>query len=107
MNKIKVYAVVTPEYVTYPSTAIEQEEYGRDYLEIEAFSKREAISIAVKEWLNEKRSYCKDQRQDNACPFTGVRAEEIVCPHGVSMPAGFDGDIWCAVCKKEIESENY
>lgn len=47
-----------------------------DYAEVEAGTRREAVSLAVKQWLSERGdSWPARQKSDGLCPFTGVRAE--------------------------------
>jgi len=82
---MKRWMVVTPDYETYSFNGIDPPEYGADVIEIEAETKRDAIRLGVVEMLKGGRfskyshgySYCRDQRSDNASPYTGVWAEEI------------------------------
>jgi hypothetical protein len=48
-----------------------------DVIEIEAETARDAIALGVVAMLKDWRQfqYCRDQRGDDACPYTGVRAE--------------------------------
>ena len=48
----------------------------RDYLFINsAKNRREAISLSAKLWLSQKdANYCRYQKEDHLCPFTGIKA---------------------------------
>jgi hypothetical protein len=101
----RVYWVTSPEYDVYidyfPEFGSGPRGTTEDWLEVEASSKREAVSIAVKQWLAERReryalddNWSSSRKADGLCPFTGVRAEIAACPHGTEMPLGFYGDGW-------------
>ncbi len=106
------YFVTSPDY-TY--TEYIEGLYGgpqytvNDFEQVQARTKREAVSIAVKTWLAEKRygdeNWSQSQRSDGLCPFTGVRAEVAVCEHGVEMPLGFADDFWCDQCQTQYDAE--
>jgi len=74
--------VVTPEF---PYTEIISWEIGGptydvcDAIEIEAETKHDALRLGVKAMLDDHRSYeyCKDQRDADMCPYTGVTVEEV------------------------------
>jgi len=107
-----VYEVVTP---TYTVMEIVIDNMGptydiKDWTSVEASSKREAVQIAVREWLNEKclyneANYVQSRKKDGLCPWTGIRAEILKCPHGVEMPVGFSDDFWCAQCEADWKTE--
>lgn len=112
---LKVYWVETPEYETYldyfPEFGTGPRGTVRDFLEVQAHTKRQAVSIAVNQWLaagKEKYSYdpyyAVGRKQDGLCPWTGIRAEEAKCSHGVPMPVDFDGDFWCDECQKDWDN---
>lgn len=48
-----------------------------DVVEVEAETARDAVKLGVKLMLEDHRhfTYCHEQRQDGACPYTGVWAE--------------------------------
>ena len=121
VTETQVYFVTSPEYDCYidyvPEFGTGPRGTTRDWKEIVATSKREAVSIAVREWLAERRdryalddNWCSTQRADGLCPFTGIRAELAVCGHGVKQPADkswltFDPDCdewWCSECHAEF-----
>ena len=74
--------VITPNY-TYVERILDDGTgptfEASDVIEVVADTRREAISKGVKEMLNRPKSfdfkYMHSQRADNACPYTGVRAE--------------------------------
>ena len=48
-----------------------------DVILIEADTARDAIRLGVREMLRSSQyKYCRDQQWNEACPYTGVRAEE-------------------------------
>lgn len=83
---MKRWYVVTPEYgVVIPILDYGQGpiEYGCDVIEVEAETKRDAITFGVLQMLKggkgghgkgERYTWCIDQRSDNLCPFAGVKA---------------------------------
>lgn len=82
--KLKHWYVITPEYEVYPQSMYEPAEWGCDVIEIEAATRRDAISLGVVVMLRggkrdefTRYKYCYDSRSDGCNPFTGVRAE---CP---------------------------
>jgi hypothetical protein len=91
---VKRWTVYTPDYgIVVPVTDEGQgpTEYGCDVIEIEADTRRDAITLGVKEMLKGRSGghglgmcfqWCLDQRSDNANPWAGVKAELIVseCP---------------------------
>ncbi len=75
------YLVITPEYgdvvpvLDYSQGPIE---YGRDVIEVEASSSRDAIALGVKAMLNSREyRYCRDVRQAGENPYSGVFAELV------------------------------
>jgi hypothetical protein len=75
---------MTPEYEVYSQSQLEPAEWGRDVVEIEAATKRDAIVLGVKEMLKggkrddwTRNKYCLETRADGCNPFAGVTAE---CP---------------------------
>lgn len=84
---MKRWYVVTPEYgVVVPVLDFGQGpiEYGRDVIEVEAETRRDAIALGVKAMLNARYGdfayenrfrWCKDARMDGVSPYAGVTAE--------------------------------
>ena len=76
----KRWYVVTPEYES-GGDYYEPPEWGSDVVEVEAATKREAITRGVKAMLaGNRRQYrwCRTQRQDGCNPFAGVKALPFV-----------------------------
>ena len=85
---MKHYYVITPVYdVVVPVLDYGQGpvESGRDVIEIEAKTRRDAIALGVKAMLNARYGdfadenrfcWCQDARRDGENPYAGVRAEE-------------------------------
>lgn len=76
---MKRFYVVTPEYGTVVPVLDDGTgpyEYCADVVEIEAESRRDAISLGVKWMLNAGRDYqwCEDARSDGVSPYAGVKA---------------------------------
>lgn len=79
--------VVTPEYDTVvPVLDFGQGpiERGADVIEIEAETRRDAITLGVKEMLRLSRGHagfkfdwCRTMQSDGSSPFTGVYAEPV------------------------------
>ena len=75
---VKKYWVVTPQYMTYGSSAgmgfsIDPPEYGSDVVEVEAMTKREAKILGVRELRRIESKWMADQASDMASPFTGLK----------------------------------
>jgi hypothetical protein len=88
------YEVVSPEYMTHDGGSYEPPEYGRDWLPVQATSKRRAKVLAVRAWRRRGRGYVTDDPGAN--PFTDLTVNRIEpCPHGVlcCLP--------CAECEAE------
>jgi hypothetical protein len=75
------YWVVTPEF-SYTEPVLDDGSgptYDvRDVVEVEAPTARDAVRIGVKRMLSEwefRDGWCNIQRQSDACPYAGVRAE--------------------------------
>lgn len=85
MAKLKRWYVITPEYsevVPVLDWGQGPIEYGRDVIEIEAKTKREAIALGVREMLKGGRQtewsfykWCCSAREDGCSPYAGVTAE--------------------------------
>jgi len=76
---MKKWLVVTP---TFSYTEVILDGQGPSYdtcdvIEVEAETARDAVKLGVKTMLEDHRrfTYCHEQRQDGACPYTGVWAE--------------------------------
>jgi len=82
---LKLWMVITP---MYPYTEVVTDE-GQgptydvaDVIEIEAETAKDAIALGVKimlenKWRPDKYTkyeWCRDQRSDGLCPYTGVKA---------------------------------
>jgi hypothetical protein len=97
---VRRWLVLTPEYgVLIPVTDEGQGpiEYGCDGIEIEAETKRDAIVLGVKEMLKggrgghgrgERYEWCRDQRDDNRSPYTGVYAVDLEALEAEERAAG-------------------
>lgn len=79
---MKRWYVITPVYDVYSESPLEPAEQGRDVIEIEAASKRDAIALGVREMLKGGKrdewtrfKYCVESRDDGCNPFAGVIAE--------------------------------
>jgi hypothetical protein len=80
------FYVVTPQYES-GGDYYEPPEWGADVVEVEARSKREAVTLGVKLMLTGNRrefKWCRWQRGDGANPFAGVKAY----PVGTESEAG-------------------
>lgn len=90
---MKHWYVVTPEYDEVDVICDGQGpiETVADIIEIEAETKRDAISLGVKEMLKpwygkgEHFKWCKYQRSDNASPYAGVKAFPVEEPDEVQV----------------------
>lgn len=75
--------VTTPTYAVreYEEHMLAQVYDASDFEEIDATTRREAVSLAVKQWLASgtgrysEDNYCQRQRSDGLSPYTGVRAQ--------------------------------
>jgi len=80
---MKRWYVVTPTYGTVVRILDDgtgPEEFGADVVEVEAPTKREAITIGVKKMLAGSRRefrWCREQRGDGCNPFAGVKAVPV------------------------------
>ena len=79
------YLVVSPDEVRFydggGEYGLDPPEYGGCVATVEAPSKRAAIRLAIKHpdmglWVHQ-------QRGDGANPFTGLKATDMTCPHGL------------------------
>ena len=79
---MRTYLVLTPEF---DYTEVIMDGMGpvytvRDYVEIVARNKKDAVALGVKHMLNSRYpdgdhyQYVHDQRSDHCSPYTGVRA---------------------------------
>ena len=74
------YYVITPSYCVFSQTEIEPAEYGQDYIEVKASSRKKAIIKATKLWTDLYKPkygnefYVVQQRLDDCCPFIGIKA---------------------------------
>ena len=101
---LKRWLVLTPEYgVVIPVLDYGQGpvEYGCDGIEIEAETRRDAISLGVREMLKGGKGghgrgmryqWCRDQRSDGVSPYAGVTAIIPQTPCLVCEGTG-DGEI--------------
>lgn len=89
------YYVISPEYGTKIPILDDGSgpiEYGCDFVEVEARTKREALLIGVRRMLRERRSWALDQRSDGANPFVGYKVELARCGHGIPHFVLVDGN---------------
>lgn len=56
--------------------------------EFEAPTRREAVQIAVRQWLNDRGSYAWQRKNDGLCPWTGIRAQSIAEMKAEAFAAG-------------------
>ena len=79
---MRKYLVLTPEF---DYTEVIMDGMGpsytvRDYVEVVAKNKKDAVALGVQHMLNrrypdgDRYQYVHDQRSDNCSPYTGVRA---------------------------------
>lgn len=68
----------------------------RDVVQVQAYTKAEAITVGVKQMLKERMSWVREARADNRSPFAGIVAEVLECPHGAG---DFEG---CPACAYEL-----
>lgn len=75
---MKRWLVFTPQYECHHATEADPAEFGCDVVEIEAKTKRDALALGVKVMLADRRHfhYCRDQRDDNASPYAGLKVED-------------------------------
>ena len=75
---MKKYSVITPEVMFYAGSydPPAPPEFGRDYVEVEANTKKEARVVAVREFRNRKSKWIEERRGDDLSPFTGLLVEE-------------------------------
>lgn len=78
---LKWYTVVTPPYEhlgrgEYPP--IDPPEWVRDYVAVQARTKREALVKAVKAFRDLGSPWMKDQDTNRVSPFTGLKAEALL-----------------------------
>lgn len=102
-----LWHVTTPKY-TYIERVLDDGtgpfHEGVDWKEVETPTRRDAIIIAVREWLVEAPygydvNYCVQRRRDGLNPYTGVTAksdgELKLKAHEDGPPAWYDDDEWC------------
>lgn len=81
MGRTPRWWVVTPTFEYHD--LISQEIGGpiyeeRDVIEVEAETAREAVRVGVRLMLGSRYyQYCRDQRAEGLCPYTGVKAEPV------------------------------
>ena len=103
---MKHYIVYSPVIETYSFNGIDPPEYGACAVEIEAENKRDAKSLALK--TKEMQKWVGEARDNYINPFSGLKAEHLVCPHGFCdcctpekvIPYTETG---CLECDKEME----
>lgn len=60
-----------------------------DFLEIDAPTRREAISAAVKQWLAERwDNYCRTRVSDRLNPFKGIKAVSVAEAKAATLAGG-------------------
>lgn len=77
-------------------------EFGADYVAVEAPTKREAIKLAIKS--PEFQNWVDMKRGDGQNPFSGVKAYNPVCKHGVCVCDMCKGE--CGECYREVEEDS-
>ena len=72
------YLVITPQYETiYFDYTLS--DYGSDVVTIWANNKHDARIFACR--TKEFKHWVKNQRNDNKCPYTGLKVENTQCKH--------------------------
>jgi len=99
MSAPKWYEVMSPEYITGGwAGGLEPPEYGRDWLPVQATSKRRAKVLAVRAWRRRGHGYVTDDCGVN--PFADLTVNRIgPCSHGVLIC------LPCAQCEAEWTAE--
>ena len=85
MSVPNLYAVYSPEYQVVAGDVYNPPEFGCDYLEVWAHTKRQAVTLAGlwmrsmnrKHWHNWQ--WVGDNVSDGLPPWTGLKAKEIQC----------------------------
>lgn len=108
------WSVVTPEYGTVIPILDDGTgpiEYGADYVCVEADTKRQALVAGVRKLRSTGSHWMEDQNSDGASPFTGLKAEKLLCPHGVccfcdldNCPIQYD-TVVCQQCEDDWNRE--
>lgn len=97
------WSVYTPTYMDYGSAYdLEPPEYTCDYVEVAAPTKRKALVAGVRALRAMGSDWLLDQQSDGASPFTGLKAESMVCEHGFCHHC--EPDI-CTECTRIAEEE--
>lgn len=95
---MKRWYVVTPEYGTKINIGLDDGtgpmEYSADVIEIEAETRRDAVTLGVKEMLRVGRrgdfKWCLDARRDGVSPYAGVKAYPVEDEVGADTPTQED-----------------
>lgn len=96
------YVVISPEYESYPFDGINPPEYGCDVVYIHAENRRDAKSFALR--AKEMEGWLIEAQDCQINPFSGLKVEESICPHGVCY-CGCNEDE-CKECMKEFEDDS-
>lgn len=109
------YAVSTPQYESVEPILDDGTgpiEVGCDIVCVEANTKREAIIKGVKimrskEYMPGWKTYYDWYWDESTNPFTGVKAEPLVCKHGFcncwNIPCDISSDDYCLKCDEEYQ----
>jgi hypothetical protein len=92
-KKLHRWIVYSPIY-GWGGGYYEPPDYGADTVEVDAFTKPEAIALGVKEMLKKHMGWVMDNRADGSPPWKGIMAEILACVHGTE----YEG---CPACDYE------
>lgn len=99
------WLVYSPEIELYASDGIDPPECGCCVVTIPATSKRKAIQEAIKS--PQMRKWVESQRDDDLNPFSGLKAEKQLCPHGICFcdlcPSSSIECEKCPECAEELK----
>ena len=102
------YEVISPEMGRVEPVTDDGQgpmEYWCDWVCVLAINARDARSQAVKH--PDFKSWVQEARDSDINPFSGVEAKLTLCEHGVCWGCAPEyGDINCAECSTQFESEN-
>lgn len=90
-GKTMHWEVYTPQYMNYGSPFdLEPPEYTCDWVVVEAETRRQALVEGVRELRRIGSDWILDQQSDGASPFTGLKANKMLCEHGFCHCGKYD-----------------